>query len=149
MHVDRNLDKAGDVVPIPLLNRPVAQDESLKVYGWNFDFVIEMDTSDLGLAKTKALESLNCVHHYGPQFLVGEMLCVEGWSFVNKSAEARGCEMDPGGPATLSVDKEKYLVGLSSFTGGCLYKGWPAVFQDTFPYYHWIMERLYTGEEEE
>lgn len=149
VHVDRNMDQAGDVVPIPLIDRPVAQDEAVKVFGWNFDFLVEMETQDLCGANTKTLDPMNCVHHYGPRFLAGEMLCVDGWSFVNKSFVGSGCEMDPGGPATLTQDKTRFLVGLSSFSGGCLYKGWPAVFQDTFRYREWIRERMFSGEEEE
>lgn len=142
LHVEGKMNEVGEVAPIPLLDRSLVPGDKITIYGWNFDFLIGEETEQLFRAETQVIDPQICEHHYGTQFIGGEMLCMDMYTFEDKAADVQGCEMDPASPITFTRDGAKYLGGIALFAGGCMYMGWPGVFVDTFPYTQWINERL-------
>lgn len=141
IHVEVNLQSKG-AVPAPLLDRSLQVGESVKVFGWNINFVLEYKEESLYLSKTKVIDPQICVRHYGSKFVVGEMLCMDMWKLKGATHEPLGCEMDTSSVAVLEVDGVRYVGALAMFAGGCLYDGWPGVFLNTFPYNAWIKSKL-------
>lgn len=141
IHVEVDL-KAKGAVPVPLLDRSLEVGESVKVFGWNIDFVPGYKEESLYLSKTKVIDPQICVRHYGSRFVVGEMLCMDMWKYKETTTEPVGCEMDTASVAVLEVDGKRYVGALALFAGGCMYEGWPGVYLNTFPYNAWIKTKL-------
>lgn len=141
IHVDDTME-FQDVLPIALLDRSLRVGESVQVYGWNYDFLVTRNMQQLFLAQTTVIAAQSCVHYYGTRFVVGQMLCMDMWTFKEPSGDPRGCEMDPSAVAIVEVAGVKYVGALALFAGGCMYEGWPGVYLNTFPYNSWIKERF-------
>lgn len=142
MHVETSLQEKG-AIPIQLMNRSLAIGDKVRVYGWNYDFILDKEFQQQFRADSTVIDPQTCVQHYGKSFDPREMICIDMWVGKDSNGEPKGCEMDPSSAAVIKTKDNSYEIGgLALFAGGCLYRGWPAVFLDTFKYQGWIIENL-------
>lgn len=124
-----------------LINRNLKVGEKVYIRGWDMNFQVDTEQPVFKVSTT-VIDPLSCIQHYGAQFNPKYMLCLDYYEMSEQTY--MGCEMDPSAPVYIEVEKEHYVAALSVFMPGCLYRYWPGVYINIFPYKQWILRKMYT-----